>query len=84
MPYQHKDKNTKQFKIESSSSSEVYGDPHKRNYQYTSDSKKIIIIQERESLNLTKKSLENSRKLSHQPLMVKLRSEKRLNHGCLG
>ena len=38
MPYQHKDKKTKQFKIESSSSSEVYGDPHKNNYQYTSDS----------------------------------------------
>ena len=38
IPYQHKDKNTKQFKIESSSSSEVYGDSHKKNYQYTSDS----------------------------------------------
>ena len=38
MPYQHKDKQTKQFKIESSSSSKVYGDPHKKNYQYTSDS----------------------------------------------
>ena len=45
---------------------------------------KIIIIQEREILNLTKKSLENSRKLSHQPLRVKLRSEKRMNHGCQG
>ena len=29
MPYQHKYKKTKQFKIESSSSSEVYGDSHK-------------------------------------------------------
>ena len=38
MPYQHKYKNYKQFKIESSLSSEVYGDPHKNNYQYTSDS----------------------------------------------
>ena len=38
MPYQHKDKRTKQFKIKSSSSSEVYGYPHKKNYQYTSDS----------------------------------------------
>ena len=38
MPYQHKDKKTKQFKIKRSSSSEVYGDPHKKNYQYTSDS----------------------------------------------
>ena len=38
MPYQHKDKKDKQFKIESSSSSEVYGDPHKNKYQYTSDS----------------------------------------------
>ena len=38
MPYQHKDKKSKQFKIKSSSSSEVYGDPHKKNYQYTSDS----------------------------------------------
>ena len=39
MPHQHKDKKTKQFKIESSSSSEVYGDPDKKNYQYTSDSR---------------------------------------------
>ena len=38
MPYQHKNKNSKQLKIESSSSSKVYGDPHKNNYQYTSDS----------------------------------------------
>ena len=38
MGYQNKDKNTKQFKIESSSSSEVYGDSHKQNFQYTSDS----------------------------------------------
>ena len=38
MPYQHKNKKSKQFKIESSSSSEVYGDPHKKNYQYKSDS----------------------------------------------
>ena len=40
MPYQLKDKNTKQFKIKSSSSYEVYGDPHKKSYQYTSDSSK--------------------------------------------
>ena len=37
MPYQHKDKKSKQFKIESSSSSEVYGDSHKQNFHYTSD-----------------------------------------------
>ena len=37
MPYQHKDKKTKQIKIESSSSSEVYGDSHKQNFQYTSE-----------------------------------------------
>ena len=36
--YQHKDKKTKQVKNESSSSSEVYGDLHKRNSHYTSDS----------------------------------------------
>ena len=40
MPYQHKGKKYKQFKIESISSSEVHGDPHKNNYQYTSDSSK--------------------------------------------
>ena len=40
MPYQHKDKNTNQFKIKNSSSSEVYGDSHKKNYQYTSHSSK--------------------------------------------
>ena len=38
MPYQHKDKNTKQFKIENSSSFKVHGDSHKKNYTYTSDS----------------------------------------------
>ena len=38
MPYQHKDKKSKQFKIKSSSSSEVYNDSHKKYYQYTSDS----------------------------------------------
>ena len=32
MPYQHKNKKSKQSKIEGSSSSEIYGDPHKRNH----------------------------------------------------
>ena len=40
MRYQHKNKKYKQSKIEISSSSEIYGDPHKKNYQYTSDSSK--------------------------------------------
>ena len=38
MPYQHKNKKYKQYKIEIRSSCEAYGDPHKNNYQYTSDS----------------------------------------------
>ena len=38
MGYQHKDKNTKWVKNESRSSSEVYGDLHKQNFHYTSDS----------------------------------------------
>ena len=38
MGYRHKDKKTKQIKNESSSSSEVYGDSHKQNFHYTSDS----------------------------------------------
>ena len=38
MSYQQKIKKSKQSKIESSSSSEIYGDPHRKNYQYTSDS----------------------------------------------
>ena len=38
MSYQHKSKKSKQWKIESSSSSEIYDDPHKKNYLYTSDS----------------------------------------------
>ena len=38
MPYQHKDKKTKPFKTESSSSSEVYVDSHIQNFQCTSDS----------------------------------------------
>ena len=36
--YQHKSKKTKHSKIESSSSSEIYGDSHRKNRQYTSDS----------------------------------------------
>ena len=38
MSYQHKNKMSKQSKIESISSSEIYGYPHKKNDQYTSDS----------------------------------------------
>ena len=38
MSYQHKSKKSKQSKIQISSSSEIYGDPHRKNYQYTSDS----------------------------------------------
>ena len=37
MSYQHKNKKSKQSKIVSISSSEIYSDPHKKNYQYTSD-----------------------------------------------
>ena len=40
MTLQHKSKKSKQSKIESSSSSKIYGDPHRKNYQYTSDSSK--------------------------------------------
>ena len=36
--YQHKNKKTKQVKNEISSSYEVYGDLHKQNFHYTSDS----------------------------------------------
>ena len=38
--YQHKSKNSKHSKIESSSSSEIYGDSHRNNHQYSSDSSK--------------------------------------------
>ena len=38
MSYQHKSKKSEHSKIESSSSSEIYGDSHKKNRQYTSDS----------------------------------------------
>ena len=38
MSYNHRSKNSKQSKIESSSSSEIYGDSHRNNCQYTSDS----------------------------------------------
>ena len=33
-----KNKKSKKYRIERSSSYEIYGDPHKKNYQYTSDS----------------------------------------------
>ena len=62
MPYQHKDKKSKQIKIESSSSFEVYGNPHKKNYQYTSDSSEDNHRQEKENLSLMKKFQENLRK----------------------
>ena len=32
IPYQHNNKKYKQSKIESSSSSKIYGNPHKKNY----------------------------------------------------
>ena len=38
IPYQHKNKYSKQSRIERRSSSKIYGDPHRKNYQYTSDS----------------------------------------------
>ena len=38
MSYQHKSKKSKHSKIESSSSSEIYGDSHRKNHQYSSDS----------------------------------------------
>ena len=38
MGYQHKYKKSKQVKNKSSSSSEVYGDSHRQNFHYTSDS----------------------------------------------
>ena len=38
MSYQHKSKKSKQSKIESSSSYAIYGDSHRKNPQYTSDS----------------------------------------------
>ena len=44
----------------------------------------IITILGRESLNLTKKSLGNSRRSSHQPLMEKLKKGKKQNPGCPG
>ena len=37
MSYQHKSKNSKHSKIESSSSSEIYGDSHRKKHQYFSD-----------------------------------------------
>ena len=36
--YQHNSKKLKHSKIESSSSSKIYGDSHMKNYQYSSDS----------------------------------------------
>ena len=38
--YQHKSKKSKQSKIESSQSSKIYGDSHRKNLQYSSDSSK--------------------------------------------
>ena len=36
--YQHKSKKSKHSKIESCSSSEIYGDSYRKNHQYSSDS----------------------------------------------
>ena len=38
MSYQQKDKKSKQSKIESSLSAEIYGDSHRKNHQYSSNS----------------------------------------------
>ena len=62
MPYQHKNKKSKQSKIESISSSDIYGDLHKKNISILVIVAKIIIIQEKENLSLMKKFQENLRK----------------------
>ena len=84
MGYQHKDKKTKQFKIESSSSSEVYGDSHKQNFQYTSDSSEDNHHTRKRKFKPYEEISGNLRKSSHQPLMVKLRRGKRQNPICPG
>ena len=81
MGYQHKDEKIKQVKNESSSSSEVYRDSYKQNFHYTSDSSEDNHHTRNRSLNLTRKSLGNSRRSSHQPLMEKLRRGKKQNPG---
>ena len=82
--YQHKDKKNKQFKIKNSSSSEVYGDPHKKNYQYTSDSSEDNYHTRKINFKPYEEISGEFKKTSHQPLMVKLRMEQRQNHGCPG
>ena len=57
--YQHKSKKSKQSKIESSLSFEIYGDSHKKNRQYTSDRVRIITILEKENLSLIRKFQNN-------------------------
>ena len=77
MPYQHKDKKTNNLESKVAHLLRLMAIHIKRIINILVIVANIIIIPERESLNLMKKSLENSRKSSHQPLMVKLRREKR-------
>ena len=75
--YQHKDKNTKQVKNESISSSKVYGDLHKQKFHYTSDSSEDNDHTRKRKFKPYEEISRNSRISSHQPLMEKFKMGKK-------
>ena len=83
MGYQHKDKMTKQVKNECSSSSEVYGDSHKQNFHYTSDSSEYNHHTRKRKFKPYKEISGEFKKIK-PPLMEKLKKGKKQNHGYPG
>ena len=85
MGYQHKDKNTKQIKIERSSSSEAYGVSHRQNFQYTSDSSEDNHHTRKRKFKPYEEIFEEFKKIKPPtPLMEKLKKGKKQNPGYPG
>ena len=82
--YQHRDKNTKQVKNQSSSSSEVYGDLHKHNFHYTSDSSEDNYHTRKRKFKPYEEISREFKRIKPPNLIEKLRRGKRQNPGCLG
>ena len=84
MLHQHKNKKYKQFKIQSSSSSEVYGNPHKNNYQYTSDSSKDNHRTRKRKFKPYKEISGEFKKIKPPTFNGETEKGEELNHGFLG
>ena len=81
--YQHKGKRSKYSKIESSSSSEINGNSHRKKRQNSSDNRECNYRSRKKNASLMKRFLGSSKRLNRQLLMAKQKKERKLKHGCL-